>query len=195
MNKDQRAAFHVKERLMDQRYITIRAVRADDKGLVIESSSRVSADSLYSRLFTVKTELSASDLKKITEVDFVNVVALVALLEIDGRDQIVGGGRYIRSGASEKGPRAEVAFLVDDPFQGIGIASLIFKHLLQIARVSGIAEFEAEVLPSNMAMFRVFAQSGIPVIRTARDYSIHLLMDLTGEEGCSGSSHSSHPDS
>ena len=74
-----------------------------------------------------------------------------------------------------------MAFLIDDAFQGLGIASRIFSHLVVIARDSGITEFEAEVLPSNQAMLKVFARSGIPVSTTATPDTVHVLMDLTND--------------
>ena len=182
MDRDDIVKYSVTERLRDQRPVTIRAIRPDDKGLIIELLSEVSAESLYRRLFTTKKVFTADDLKQITDVDFANVVALVAVLEKDGNDHIMGGGRYIRSGPSGNEQRAEVAFLVDDAFQGLGIASCIFKHLIMIARESGIRQFEAEVLPSNEAMLKVFTRSGIPVTKRATCDSVHILMDLTGED-------------
>jgi RimJ/RimL family protein N-acetyltransferase len=173
--------YNVQERLRDQRTVTIRAIRSDDKGLVTEALRDVSADSIYRRLFTTKRTITPEGLKKITEVDFVDVVALVAVLEKDGNDQIAGGGQYIRSGASGSGQKAEVAFLISDAFQGLGIASRIFKHLVTIARESGITQFEAEVLPSNEAMLRVFERAGIPLTRNATRDSVHVLMDLAKE--------------
>jgi len=181
MNRDDIANYNVTERLRDERLLTIRAVRPDDKGLVLEALPGVSAESVYRRLFTAKKNITEDGLKKITEVDFVNTVALFAVLEKDGTDQIVGGGRYVRSGTSEKGQRAEVAFLIEDAFQGLGIASRIFKHLVAIARESGITQFEAEVLPTNEAMLKVFTRSGIPITRAATRDSVHVLMELTGE--------------
>jgi RimJ/RimL family protein N-acetyltransferase len=137
----------------------------------------VSAESLYRRFLTTKKEITPQGLKQATEVDFVNVVALVAVVEKEGNARIAGGGRYIRT----TGQRAEVAFFVGDAFQGLGIASLIFKHLVAIARDSGMTQFEAEVLPSNEAMLKVFARSGIPLTRTATRDTVHVLMELTGD--------------
>jgi GNAT superfamily N-acetyltransferase len=178
MGTDDIQNYHVTEHLRDQRTVTIRAVRPDDKGLVIEGLKTVSAESIYRRFLTTKKELTAYGLQQVTEVDFVNVVALVAVLEKDGNIQIAGGGRYIRT----IGQKAEVAFLVGDAFQGLGIASRIFKHLVAIARDSGITQFEADMLPSNGAMLRVFTRSGIPVTRTATRDSVHVSMELTREE-------------
>jgi len=183
--------YNVTESLRDQRTVTIRAVRPDDKGLIIEGLNTVSAESIYRRFLTTKKEITPQGLKQVTEVDFVNVVALVAVVEKEGNTQIAGGGRYIRT----TGQRAEVAFLVGDAFQGLGIASRIFKHLVAIARNSGITQFEAEVLPSNEAMFKVFARSGIPLTRTATRDSVHVLMELTREEQSSAAGGSKRPTS
>jgi len=90
--------YAVTERLKDGRLITIRAVRPDDKGLVIEAFHEMSAESLYRRLFAVKKDLTDEDLKRATEVDFVDVVQLVVVLEKDGREHLAGGGRYMRTG-------------------------------------------------------------------------------------------------
>ncbi len=183
--------YNVTERLRDQRTVTIRAVRPDDKGLIIESLNTVSAESIYRRFLTTKKEITPQGLKQVTEVDFVNVVALVAVVEKEGNAQIAGGGRYIRT----TGQRAEVAFLVGDAFQGLGIASRIFKHLVVIARNSGITQFEAEVLPSNEGMFKVFARSGIPLTRTATRDSVHVLMELIREGQSSAAGGSERPTS
>jgi RimJ/RimL family protein N-acetyltransferase len=170
------------ESLRDRRPVTIRAIRPDDKGLVVEALKQVGAESLYRRLFTAKKEFTAGDLKNITEVDFVNVVALVAVLKEDGNDQIAGGGRYIRTGPPGTGQKAEVAFLVGDAFQGLGIASRLFTHLVTIARRAGITRFEADVLPSNEAMLKVFARGGFPITRTATHDSVHVSIELSTEE-------------
>ncbi len=116
-----------------------------------------------------------------TEVDFENVVALVAVMNEEAQDRIVGGGRYIRTGEAGAALKSEVAFLIDDAHQGLGIGSRIFKHLVIIARASGITQFEAEVLPSNEGMLRVFARSGIPFTRTMGRDTVYVLMELTKE--------------
>lgn len=174
--------YNVAESLRDGRGVTIRAIRPGDKGLVIDALNKLSPESIYTRLFTQKKSFTEKDLMEITEVDFLNVVALVAVVEEDGVEQIAGGGRYIRIGESGKGNSAEVAFLTGDAFQGIGIASRILAHLITIARDSGVTQFEAEVLSSNQAMLKVFAGSGIPVVRTATPDCLHVLMDLTGKK-------------
>ncbi len=178
MNSDEIAQYKATEHLRDGRLLTIRAIHPEDKRLVLEALPHVSQESIYRRLFTTRRDVTEEGLRKITEVDFVNTVALVAVLEQNGLEQLVGGGRYIVSGTSARGRRAEVAFLIEDGFQGLGIASRMFKHLVSIARDTGVAEFEAEVLPSNEAMLKVFTQSGISIEKAVTREFIHVLMEL-----------------
>jgi RimJ/RimL family protein N-acetyltransferase len=180
MDKNDVTNYSVTEHMRDQRQITIRAVRPDDRKLVIKSLPRLGAISIYRRFFSAKSGLTDDDLRSFTEVDFVSVVQLCAVLEDKGEDWIIAGGRYIRSGVFGTRQRAEIAFMVGDPVQGQGIGSLLFRHLTVIALASGIVEFEAEVLPTNAAMFRVFEKSGYPVSMSATRECVHLIMDLTG---------------
>jgi RimJ/RimL family protein N-acetyltransferase len=181
VNKDGIAKYSVSEYLRDRQPVTIRAIRPSDKGLIIEALRGLSTDSLYRRLFATKKEFTDADLKQMTEVDFLNVVALVAVLERNGNERIAGEGRYIRSGEAGTIQKAEVAFLIDDAFQGLGIASHLLKHLIAIARESGITHFEAEVLRTNQAMLAILARSGFPVERSVTRDFIYAVMDLRTE--------------
>ena len=184
MTKDDVLNYTSREELRDRRSVIIRAIRPDDKGSLIDTLNKVSPESLYLRLFSGKRKFSDEEMNQITAVDFVNVVALVAVLE-DGIDRIVGGGRYIRVEPSGTEQRAEVAFLIDDAHQGLGLGSRLFKHLAAIARESGITQFEAEVLPTNAGMLKVFTRSGLPIAKTASRDSVHLEITLTPAEAAS----------
>jgi RimJ/RimL family protein N-acetyltransferase len=182
MKRNDRMNYTFTEHLRDGRPVTLRAIRPDDKGSLIDALTKVSPKSLYLRLFSGKRKFSDEEMNQISKVDFVNVVALVAVLPEGGADKIVGGGRYVRIGKSGVRQSAEVAFLIDDTHQGLGIGSRIFKHLVQIARESGITHFEAEVLPSNAAMLGLFTRSGLPVERSMTGGSVHVTIQLAPTE-------------
>jgi GNAT superfamily N-acetyltransferase len=78
-------------------------------------------------------------------------------------ETIIGGARYIvhEDANGEKG--AEIAFTVEEDYQGQGIASSLLRHLIQIARAKGLARLDAEVLASNRSMLAVFSRSGLPM--------------------------------
>jgi RimJ/RimL family protein N-acetyltransferase len=191
MKRNDVANYSTTENLRDGRSVTIRAIRPDDKGSLIDALNKVSSQSLYLRLFSGKRKFSDEEMNQIAKVDFVNVVALVAVVPEGGADKIVGGGRYVRIGKSGVGQSAEVAFLIDDTHQGLGMGSRLFKHLVAIARESGITRFEAEVLPSNAAMLGLFTRSGLPVERPMTGGSVHVTVQLAPAEAGSRRSRSS----
>jgi RimJ/RimL family protein N-acetyltransferase len=177
MNRNGIADYSATEILRNGQQVTVRAIRPEDRDHVAGQLKELSSESFYRRTFSPKRELSNSELKQMTEVDFEDIVALVAVMQEEGQDRIVGGGRYLRMGDAASG-HAEVAFLVDDTHQGLGIGSRIFRHLVAIALTSGITWFEAEVLPANEAMLRLFDRSGLSVSRTKSRDAVHVTLDL-----------------
>ncbi len=169
------ARYSATETLRDGSSIEIRALEPADRDELLSAVGRMSDQSIYRRFFSPKQTFTDQEVAYYVNVDFVNHVALVAVLQEDGRSAIVGGTRYI---VSEPG-RAEVAFAVDDAHQGQGIGALLMKHLAVIARRSGLKELFAEVLPNNMAMLKVFEKSGLGV-RTKREQGVvHVTIKIS----------------
>ncbi|HEU4363905.1 MAG TPA: GNAT family N-acetyltransferase [Candidatus Krumholzibacteria bacterium] len=173
MNAAQYAAV---ERLRDGRQVEIRALRPADRAGLLAALERTGEESRYRRFFAPKRTFSEKEIDFYLNVDFVSHVALVAELEEGGRPVIAGGGRYI---VSEPG-RAEVAFAVDDAHQGLGIATRLMRHLVEIARAAGLTELHAEVLPDNAPMLAVFARSGLAMRQTRDEGVVHVALALGG---------------
>ena len=93
--------------------------------------------------------------------------------------RIVGVGRSIRLGS---GDAAEVAFVVQDGYQGHGIGTELFTLLARIGWDDGIRRFVADTYADNRAMLDVFTRTpgAVTVMTTRRDGSvIHLAMAVT----------------
>ena len=147
------------EALRDGCRVEIRALRPDDQVDLVAAVGRTSAQSLYRRFFGVKRSFTEQEVAFFMNVDFVNHVALVALLDEGGRSVIVGGGRYI---VVQPG-QAEVAFVVVDEHQGRGIGRVLMRHLTSVARAAGLRTLIAEVLLENTPMLQLFRTSGLPL--------------------------------
>jgi GNAT superfamily N-acetyltransferase len=73
---------------------------------------------------------------------------------------------------------AEVAFTVVQDYQGLGVASMLMRRIVSIAREKGFTRLEADVLESNRGMLGVFKASGLPMTQTSVANVIHLTMSL-----------------
>ena len=163
------------ETLRDGRGVEIRAIKPDDRGGLVEAVGRASLEFIRRRFFAVRRSFSEKEIAFFSNVDFVNHVALVAVVEEGGRPVIVGGGRYI---VVQPGC-AEIAFAVVDQYHGHGIGMALMRHLAAIAGKEGLRELVAEVLPENTPMLKVFEKSGLRW-STKRDAQVvHVTLQLS----------------
>jgi RimJ/RimL family protein N-acetyltransferase len=166
--------FSAAETLRDGRVFQIRALRPDDRSGLLAAVGRISERSLYRRFFGFKRDFTEREVDFFTNVDFVSHVALVALLEEAGQPMIVGGARYIIVPSGE----AEIAFAVDDAYQGKGIGTALMRHLIVLAGQAGLKELIADVLPDNAAMLKVFETSGLEITTSREPDAIHVVLRL-----------------
>ena len=85
-------------------------------------------------------------------VDYRKNMSLIGLTQKGGHQEIVAIGSYADEGTG----RAEVAFVVREDFQGMGVTSHMLPQLEKIAMENGFKGFTATVLKENKAMLRVF---------------------------------------
>lgn len=165
------------EQLKDGTAVTVRTIRPDDKRALVAAFRELEPESIYTRFFEYKNELTDEDLRRATEVDFEHQVALVVTIGQGAQEIIIGGARYFVFEAD--GARsAEVAFTVEEQYQGQGIASSLLQHLIRIARDRGLARLEAEVLQRNSSMLAVFSRCGLPMTTETLDDVIHVTLRL-----------------
>jgi ribosomal protein S18 acetylase RimI-like enzyme len=170
----QAAGYSAVELLANGNPVQIRALRPEDRDLLLAAVGRTSAQSLYRRFFGVRRSFTEPEIGFFLNVDFINHVALVASLEEDGRQVVAGGGRYVVVGPGT----AEVAFAVVDQYQGRGLGAALMRHLAAIARKAGLKEFVAEVLPDNIAMLKVFEKSGLRLASRREAGVVHVSLEL-----------------
>jgi GNAT superfamily N-acetyltransferase len=154
--------------------IAIRAVRPDDKERIVKAFRALEPESVYLRFFSHRKELSEEELQRVTGCDGVSEAVLVATVGSGILETIVGLGGYVRTGAA-----ADIAFAVEEDFQGRGIASRLLQQLAVIARANGIRRFEADVLAENAPMLKVLRHSGLPMRASQREGVVHATLSLT----------------
>jgi RimJ/RimL family protein N-acetyltransferase len=124
--------------------LTVRSVRASDKGALSALFDRLSPRSRHYRFLGPKKMLSPRELKNLADLDHVEREAL-ALVAPDGR--FIAVARY--GPASDDANAAEVALTVADEWQGRGIGSALASLLIANARRSQIVRLQAMTLAEN----------------------------------------------
>ncbi|WP_026554256.1 bifunctional acetate--CoA ligase family protein/GNAT family N-acetyltransferase [Arthrobacter sp. 35W] len=153
----------------------LRPLTADDAEGLQAFHMAQSQNSIYLRFFTFKAKLTPKEVRRFTELDYNDRVALV----ITRGGEIIGVGRYDRL---DNPAEAEVAFNIADPHQGRGLGSVLLEHLAAAARENGISKFTAEILPENRKMLSVFSDAGYEVHRHFDDGVVSLAFDIDPTE-------------
>ena len=158
--------------LADGGTVHVRPITPEDGDRLRAMSRRLSPDTVYMRFFSMIT-LSDYDVERLTDVDHVDRVALVALVD----DDMVGVGRFTRL---PSGTEAEVALVVEDAHQGRHLGPLLLERLTEAARERGIERFTASVLPDNRRMIEVLLGMAPDIERHLADGYVELSWPVSG---------------
>src|SRR5258705_5373111 len=132
----------------------IRRIRPDDEPRLVDLYERLSRHTAYQRFFTVLRRLPSDWYHFFANVDYVRRLALVVERETVAGVQLIGVGRYE---PAEEPDTAEVAFVVEDGWQGRGLGGILLEAALGAAEGRGIRRFEAYVQADNHRMLRLLA--------------------------------------
>jgi RimJ/RimL family protein N-acetyltransferase len=167
--------------LNDGTPVLVRPLRPDDKALLSEGLSRLSAHSRYQRFGRAVRELSSAELSYLTEIDYENHMAWVAVEMGEERERVVGVARYIRLNSDPSG--AEVAVTVADSHRRRGLGTLLLGKLAESARANDVERFKAFVYWDNA-----------PVLKLVRDYGADIRFLGDGMIRVTGSVPEMHSD-
>ena len=145
--------------------VTIRVMRPDDKNRLEAAFAGLDPQSIYTRFFGFRKELPEGPLKRIATIDFVRLLGLVVTTGEGADEIIIGSATYVADTAPDGTREAEVAFTIEEDYQGQGLAGKLLAAMAAIARRHGITRLVAEVLAGNAAMLSVFQRSSLPMTR------------------------------
>lgn len=167
------------ETLRDGTAVTVRAAGANDGPKIRRAFLNLERDTVYTRFFGYKADVSDAELGRITGADFERAVALLVTIGAGEDEVVIGGASYFVSGSVAAAERsAELAFTVEEDFQSRGIGSLLMRHIIAIARVKGLDRLEADVLSRNRPMLNVFRRCGLPMAVRHEGDVIHVILSL-----------------
>ncbi|MCP3955390.1 MAG: GNAT family N-acetyltransferase [Desulfobacterales bacterium] len=159
--------------------IRFRAIRPSDEEQMRRLFYRFSEKTVYYRYFTAIKAMPHEKMQAYVNVDYRVAMSIVGLVGEPGQGRVVAEARYVKSRTR---PYADVAFVVDGDFEGLGIATYMLSMLVKLAKERGILGFTADVLASNKGMMRVFEKSGLTVEARLDSGAYELSLPFTSEE-------------
>lgn len=140
---------HWIETLEDGTHVLVRPLRPEDRSREEAFIRRLSADSRRNRFLGEIREASPGLLDQLMKVDGRRAMAFVALAHDNGELREVGISRYA---ADPDLKRCECAVTVADDWRNRGLAVLLMRHLIEVARREGFEALYSRDLGDNKDM-------------------------------------------
>jgi acetyltransferase len=164
----------------DGRLVTVRRICPDDAPRLMDLYHHLSERSRQLRFHTYAGTVSEKQMWEqavaLSDLDPQREAAVVATVEEEGEEHIVGVARFAR--ARPEDVEAEAAIVVRDDFQSAGLGTYLLWQLILLAHDMDIKAFCAWVLTENVAMMRVIKHLGLPARMTVRHGENYLVVPL-----------------
>jgi acetyltransferase len=166
--------------MKDGNQVTIRPIRPEDEPLMVKFHETLSDRSVYLRYFcslSLSRRVEHERLLRICFGDYDREMVLVAERTDPGTGErkIIAVGRLNKLHARNE---AEVAVLVSDQYQKLGLGNELLRRVIQVARDEKLGQVFAEMLPDNLAMQVIMKHHGFRV-RASKDLtSVRAFLDL-----------------
>ncbi len=142
--------------------VLFRPVKISDEPLLKDFFYSLSDKSIYRRFISKRKDMPHERLQDFYIIDYTKETVILAVLQKEGREIVVGMGQY---GIDEQTHTAEAAFAVRDDCQNQGIGTELLSYLTYLAKRQGLLGFTAEVLVENKPMLHVFEKAGFNMDR------------------------------
>ncbi len=165
-------------KMRDGRSVILRPIKPEDEPLWLEMFHNFSEESIRFRLFEVIKEPIEHEFSvRYCNIDYDRELAIVAELEDGGRKKMAGVVRLLVDPDRKSG---EIAFIVADPWQGMGLGSKMTDYMIEICRDKKIEMLYAVMLPDNHRAIRLMKEMGF-VITFLKDDTVRAEMNLKEE--------------
>lgn len=166
--------------MKDGREVTIRPIRPEDEPLMAEFHSTLSDRTVYLRYvasLTLSARIAHERLLRICFGDYDREMVLVAEhhLQDGSRPPIVRAGRLNKLRIRNE---AEVAVLVADKYQNLGLGSRLLSGVVQVARDEKLGRVSSEMLRDNLGMQVLSKRLGFRLRTHSDGQSVAAVLEL-----------------
>jgi acetyltransferase len=152
--------------------VVIRPVLPQDVDLTTAFFRNLSPPARYDRFMTSMRELPSELLRRFTQIDYADHLALVAEVFVEGRETVIAEARYVRRPDPTV---AEFAVSVAESWQGKKLASLLLSKLACRAAAAGVCRIVGETLATNAKMISLARKAGFTITPSPEVRGLMLL--------------------
>ncbi len=148
------------ENLKSGRKVRIRPIRPEDESLIFELFDNFSKETMRKRFFSHKRDIGHGEIVRFTSVDYKRTIRLVGELNESGKSKIIGMGSV---SIDSEGDSGEFAIVVGDPWQGIGLGTIIMNSLIEIAKDKDLDSLWGVMGRENFGMIHLCEKLGFHI--------------------------------
>jgi acetyltransferase len=159
--------------------LTIRPIRPEDEPLMVEFHQKLSERTVYMRYFQplkLSQRTAHERLRRICFTDYDREMVLIGEHRSESdTPQVVAVGRLSKLHHRHE---AELAVLIHDRFQHLGIGTELFRRLIAIARTEKLRRLHSTILAENREMRAICQKLGFRMTSDVEDGTVCAQLDL-----------------
>jgi acetyltransferase len=160
--------------------VTVRPIRPEDEPLLVRLHQALSERTVYLRYFQPLKLSQRTAHERLTRICFVDydreMVLVVESKKNDSSPEIIAIGRLSKLHGT--GHEAELAVLVDDRFQSLGLGTELYRRLIAVAREEKIRRVVSTILTENREMRAICQKLGFHMEADLDDGTIEAELSL-----------------
>jgi len=143
--------------LRDGRKVLLRPIKPEDEPLWLEMFQSFSPESIRYRFFEIIKDTPHEVRVRYCNVDYDRELAIVAELTEKGQRKIIGVARLV---LEPDGKTGEIAFIVADAWQNLGLGSKLLDYMIEISAEKGVETIYGIMLRENYNAIRLMKKMG-----------------------------------
>jgi acetyltransferase len=147
-------------KLRDGRTVLLRPIKPEDEPLWLEMFQNFSEESIRYRFFQIVKDTPHEVRVRYCNIDYDRELGIVAELDEEGRRKILGVVRLI---IEPSGKIGEIAFIVADPWQSLGLGSKMLDYMIEICKDKKLDKIYGVMLGDNYRAINLMKKMGFTI--------------------------------
>lgn len=161
--------------LKNGQHCLFRPILPEDEPLLQQFIAQVTKEDLYYRYFSEINEFTHDDLANMTQIDYDREMAIVAIRQHNGADEIIGVTRAVSDADNID---AEFSVLVRSDLKGLGLGRRLLEKMISYTRQHGLQQLNGITMPGNRGMITLARKLGFAVDVQLEDGIVGLSLRL-----------------